>query len=229
MAQNFQDKFKGQIQTMGKSGIAGTMNMGASNNQYGAMNNNFNMPMPGAVATVNQVNPVPHSNDPLSNWNQIYNNEQKGKGNKKNTKGISHTQNRIINNGQLIMKTNNNTTTSNNIPTNENEKRNNYNNMNPIMNQYQPPQMYPQNMLSMPQYPNMPMYPYQPQPILGVGMNIMNQYQPPQNNMMNQYQANYIQPQNNPIRQEPSKETISKQVLPKVQPIEYKRASSSNE
>ena len=43
MAQNFQDKFKGQIQTMGKSGIAGTMNMGASNNQYGAMNNNFNM------------------------------------------------------------------------------------------------------------------------------------------------------------------------------------------
>ena len=229
MAQNFQDKFKGQIQTMGKSGIAGTMNMGASNNQYGAMNNNFNMPMPGAVATVNQVNPVPHSNDPLSNWNQIYNNEQKGKGNKKNTKGIPHTQNRIINNGQLIMKTNNNTTTSNNIPTNENEKRNNYNNMNPIMNQYQPPQMYPQNMLSMPQYPNMPMYPYQPQPILGVGMNIMNQYQPPQNNMMNQYQANSIQPQYNPIRQEPSKETISKQVLPKVQPIEYKRASSSNE
>ena len=81
MAQKFQDKFKNQIQTIGKSGIAGTMENGTMD-PMSLINNQYNQGFQGAISSVAQVNPLSQQGDPLSNWNQIYSNEQKSKGNK---------------------------------------------------------------------------------------------------------------------------------------------------
>ena len=89
---NFQDKFKGQIQIMGKGGISSigstqAINEFPSNNNIN-MNqqsqNMINMNYPNMnynMMSLNQMNNQNSEND-FSGWNEIYNNEQKLKGKK---------------------------------------------------------------------------------------------------------------------------------------------------
>ena len=239
MAQKFQDKFKNQIQTIGKNGIAGTMENGTMD-PMSLINNQYNQGFQGAISTVAQVNPLSQQGDPLSNWNQIYSNEQKSKGNK-NIKKIPKGNSHIIKNGELIMKNNTNSTSSSNIVLTENEKRNNYGGMNQYQPQPQPlPQQLPQQMYAQMQMP-MPMQMFQPQnpqqQMMGVGMNIMNnmnnQYQPrPQqiNNMMNQFQGRPPIPLNPvKINNEPTKDSFNYFNNQKLYPSDLKRANSSSE
>lgn len=213
MAQKFQDKFKNQIQTIGKSGIAGTMDGEGMISPMSLINNQYNQGIQGAISSVAQVNPAPLQADSLSNWNQIYINDQKSKGKNKNTKKIPKGNSSIIKNGELIIKNNTNSTSSSNNILTENEKRNNYGGMNQYQQKSQPvaQQMYPQ--MQMP----VQMYPYQnPQP------------RPQQINIMNQFQGQPPMPYN-PVNIEPTKDSFNYFNNQKLYPSDQKRANSSSE
>ena len=196
---NFQDKFKGQIQIMGKGGISSigstqAINEFPSNNNIN-MNqqsqNMINMNYPNMnynMMSLNQMNNQNSEND-FSGWNEIYNNEQKLKG-KKDERKMS----RIKSGGEMVMSNNKNKIESKpQKPTTPNLQFNNVmnNQFNPQMMMNNPNFVYQQQMSMM--NPNF----YQQQ----IPMN--NSFNDLQNNNMNMYNQS-INVMNDNINKQPT-------------------------
>jgi hypothetical protein len=158
MSNNFQEKFKGQIKVIGKSGIAGTMANDAVQPIDMNMNmNNMNMNAMGMYPYYQQQQPMnmnmnyqQHMYPQQNAWVNVYEHDNQVKTTSKNNlpTGSSHQtssiNNNLVSNGEMIMKGNNN---------------NNNMNMNNYHNRYQynmivPNQINPMQMMNMPNQPN---------------------------------------------------------------------------
>ena len=211
---SFQNKFKDQIQYMGKGGIASIQsnepiqsypNYYMPQNPQFMMNMNYQNMIPQNINYENQ-NFIPQqqqsnmnnnvkinknkkkkdNNDNFSGWAEIYNNEQKNKKNNKNN--IQYKNNRIKSGGEMIMQGNNNknekTKNKKLIKSVTPPPQNNINNINNSFNNYQINPMNPQIMMNNPNFN--PYAPYQQliNPINN-NNNFINYNQIPLNNNIN--------------------------------------------
>ena len=211
---SFQNKFKDQIQYMGKGGIASIQsnepiqsypNYYIPQNPQFMMNMNYQNMIPQNINYENQ-NFIPQqqqsnmnnnvkinknkkkkdNNDNFSGWAEIYNNEQKNKKNNKNN--IQNKNNRIKSGGEMIMQGNNNknekTKNKKLIKSVTLPPQNNMNNINNSFINYQINPMNPQIMMNNPNFN--PYAPYQQliNPINN-NNNFINYNQIPLNNNIN--------------------------------------------
>lgn len=153
MTTNFQNKFKNQIQSIGKSGIIGTMN-----NNSVPHNKFTDMSMPGAISQVSDINPKSKS---------------KSKSKIPHQKKTASNGNKLKSGAEMIMQTNP-------MSNFNNENKSKINKTSMTINQ--PPNMYPMQMMSYQNQMANPM-PMQMNPYMYMPMNpYMNNQMPMANN-----------------------------------------------